>query len=209
MSGIYDVLTEVTERRGLPKEYWDKMMHPIPNTPVMDRAEYLLKAARGKSILDIGGGYGPMSDKLREVAGDYHSVDKVACDKPGHYQVDLDDSEQFGPAFYEIFTHFRFDVIIMGEVLEHLSNPGHLLDYLAGQSVPVIITVPNCGMSPYRFGKNLEHVNPEHVAWYSYHTLKTLVERHGFRVLAWFWCGGKPFTSEGLIFHMESNNGTT
>ena len=175
------------------------MYHDVPNAPVMNRADYLVKAARGKCILDIGG-TGPMSDKLREVASEYHSLDKEPSDRPNHYQLDLDD---LGVTYGDLPKMDGLEIIIAGEVLEHVSNSGWFLTALASWNVPVILTVPNCGASPYRPTQRKEVVNREHVAWYSYRTLRTLVERHGFRVLAWFWYNGKPFTAEGLIFHME------
>lgn len=186
----------------MPVQYWEKMYHDVPDAPVMNRAEYLVKAATGKRILDIGG-TGPMADKLREVASEYWSLDKEPSDRSNHIQVDLDHAA----SVYDFLNWEDFDLVIAGEVIEHLSNPGNFLDALTVGMCPVILTVPNCGTSPYRPGQRKEVVNGEHVAWYSYHTLKTLVERHGFRVLLWCWYNGKPFTAEGLIFHMEPTNG--
>ena len=202
MTAIYDLLTEVTSRGNLPSEWYDKMVHKVPDAPSLDRADYLIKAARGKSILDFGG-TGPMADKLREVAADYRSLDKLPSDKAWHYQIDLDTMTD--PPLNTSYA----ELIIAGEVIEHLSNPGNFLDVIARYALPVILTTPNATARIYDPARKAEIVNGEHVAWYSYHTLKTLVERHGFRVLAWFWYNGKAYTAEGLIFHMEPINGTS
>jgi hypothetical protein len=70
--------------------------------------------------------------------------------------------------------------------------------------VPVILTTPNArSIAGYKWGdRGTECVNKDHVAWYSYHTLKTLIERHGFELRFWGWYNGEPYTAEGLIFHM-------
>jgi SAM-dependent methyltransferase len=80
-----------------------------------------------------------------------------------------------------------FDVIIAGEIIEHLSNAGLFLQGIKRFMNPetrLVITTVNayCGM---RFaiyglrgkrGRN-EPVHPEHVAYYSYKTLSLILER--------------------------------
>jgi 2-polyprenyl-3-methyl-5-hydroxy-6-metoxy-1,4-benzoquinol methylase len=198
MSGIYNLLTEVSEMGGYPAEYWDKMFHDVPTTDVKNRAEYLANEARGKTILDIGG-TGPMAKRLRAVAEKYYSVDKIHSNQEGHFEVDLD---AYG---WEAGVLPEAEIIIAGEVLEHLSNPGHFLDNVWVLGKPVIITVPNATSRVYDQARGKEVVNKEHVSWYSYHTLKVLVERHNFKIKEWFWYNGKPYIAEGLIFHLEPN----
>src|SRR5690606_6274094 len=69
----------------------------------------------------------------------------------------------------------------------------------------LLITVPNAlshaGLRHAQ--KGIEHVNVDHVAWYSYRTLRTLVERCGYGVADFKWYGGVPMFSEGLIFLCE------
>ena len=85
-----------------------------------------------------------------------------------------------------------FDVVIGGEIIEHLSNPGLFLDgikrFLRHDSKLVITTVnAYCAM---RFaiyglrgkrGRN-EPVHPDHVGYYSYSTLSLLLKRHHLRL---------------------------
>jgi 2-polyprenyl-3-methyl-5-hydroxy-6-metoxy-1,4-benzoquinol methylase len=95
----------------------------------------------------------------------------------------------------------KVDVVLCGEILEHLSNPGRLLDAVRKLAVPIIVTVPNAFSSVGMrwIAKAKENVNKEHVAWYSYHTLKTLLERHGYELAEFFWYKGKPLVAEGLV----------
>ena len=195
---ITDLYQQVASYNDLPTEYIEKMMHSVPETEVVDRAEYLADAAMDKVIFDVGAS-GPMSSILREKAAKYYSADK----KPGqgknyYYQMNFDKAGKFPPMP-------DLELIIAGEVLEHLSNAGHFLDLIHDLGVPSILTVPNAfsAAGHYYLTKNIECVNREHVAWYSYHTLKTLIERHRFRLSEWYWYNGKPQTAEGLIFFIK------
>jgi hypothetical protein len=66
----------------------------------------------------------------------------------------------------------------------------------------MLISVPNAmlSISDGWLHKGIENVNRDHVAWYSYTTLKTLVERFGFEVKDFYWYNGQPMTAEGIIF---------
>lgn len=83
-----------------------------------------------------------------------------------------------------------FDVIIAGEVIEHLNNPGLFLNGIKRFLKPngkLVITTVNayCAMRFFQYGLRgkggtNEPVHPDHVAYYSYSTLRLLVKRHGF-----------------------------
>ncbi len=198
---IYDLYEEVAEYGNQPAEWVDKMVHRVPAAPVFNRAEYLVKAARNKVILDIGAS-GPMAEALREAAKVYHAADIMPNDIKNFHQIDLDKAN-------ELPVVPKLEIIIAGEIIEHLSNAGHFLDLLYPCGAQVVLTTPNAfssGSAGY-LKRGIEAVNGEHVAWYSYHTLKTLVERHGFNILLWAWYNGEPLTAEGLIFHMEPDYG--
>lgn len=90
-----------------------------------------------------------------------------------------------------------FDVIVAGEVIEHVSNPGLFLDGIKrfmGEGSDLVLTTPNayCAMRFVYYGLRgrrgkAEPVHPDHVAYYSYSTLKLLVERHGFEVTRFYF----------------------
>ena len=85
-----------------------------------------------------------------------------------------------------------FDVIVAGEMIEHLNNPGLFLDGIKrfmNRDTQLVITTVNAysGMRFFVYGLRgrrgeLEPVHPDHVAYYSYSTLKVLLERYGYRV---------------------------
>lgn len=82
-----------------------------------------------------------------------------------------------------------FDVVVAGEMIEHLNNPGLFLEgvkrYLSTNSRLIITTIN--AYSAMRFlmyglrgrGGQLEPVHPDHVAYYSFSTIKLMLERHG------------------------------
>jgi len=80
-----------------------------------------------------------------------------------------------------------FNVIVAGELIEHLSNPGLFLDrareHLVGGG-KLILSTPY----PWSFvcfvGTLIRHlpINEQHTAWFDPVTLKQLLNRHGFRV---------------------------
>lgn len=187
-------------RNGRNPAYEAKMIHRVPDAGVKDRRTFILSRCEWKVVLDIGAS-GPMHEAIVQVAKRCYGIDKpnrsdvlLGADVIG---VDLDDLESNLPLFDDV------DIVVCGEVLEHLSCPGWLLHRLKSiYRCPVIITVPNAfseaGMKA--MARGIENVNLEHVAYYSYHTLKELVTRHGYEVAEHYWYGGRPMFSEGLIF---------
>jgi hypothetical protein len=200
MMTLQDLYAEVAEYGTHSAEYVDKMLHKVPPAPVFDRAEYLIKATRGKVIMDIGA-TGPMAEVLQQEAAEYYGLDIVDGPCVDHI-LNLDHADSL-PQIDGL------QIIVAGEVIEHLSNAGHFLDLLHAAGVQVILTTPNAfGAAGAAYIKRgIESVNKEHVSWYSYHTLLTLVRRHRFQVLIWGWYNGQPLTAEGLIFHMEPDYG--
>jgi hypothetical protein len=185
----------------LPPEYVAKMMHAVPTATTVDRAAFVLERCKGKRVLEFGAS-GPMHDAIRKVAAMHVGVDRE--DGPGVIGFDLDDITCVDlPAASPVDG---WDVIVCGEVLEHLSNPGHFLARVRRQYVaPVIITVPNAFSQAGRshIERGTECVNRDHVAWYSWKTLSVLLGRVGYSTTAWHWYGGPPLVAEGLIVVVE------
>lgn len=173
-----------------------KMLHYVPDCPtVPDRAAYLVQRATGQIVLDLGC-TGPISRQIEAAAKTYYGVDRA----PGPWAqvVDLDR--------HPTRLERRADVtlIVASEFLEHLANPGRCLDVLAMlyPGTPLIVTVPNAGA--YQVEDDCEVVNGDHVAWYSYTTLTTLLQRSGYTIDAMRWYHGHPHEAEGLIAEVHA-----
>jgi SAM-dependent methyltransferase len=92
----------------------------------------------------------------------------------------------------EVDCNDTFDVIIAGEMIEHLNNPGLFLNGIKRFMTPetrLMITTVNayCALRVAVYalrgkGGTNEPVHPDHVAYYSHSTLRLLLERHGLPV---------------------------
>lgn len=199
MSGFatLDALRESLARpasRVRSPEYTAKMLHTIPKTTAVDREKFILERCKGKTVLDIGAS-GRMHGLIVQAAAKCYGIDRE--DGDGVAGVNLDDVTIGLPVFEGV------ELVVCGEVLEHLANPGWFLERLKRTyPVPVIITVPNAfSAAGYaNMERGVENVNADHVAWYSWKTMSVLLGRYGYEIDAWHWYGGDPITAEGLIF---------
>jgi SAM-dependent methyltransferase len=175
---------------------------------LVQRLDVIREICTGKSVLHLGCTNYPYTDEsvrngmllhddLATVATDLWGLDsdetgiQVLKDR-GTDQIVKGDLERLENAD----LNRTFDIIVAGEMIEHLNNPGQFLAGVARFMTPetrLLITTVNayCGMRFFwyglrgRRGRN-EFVHPDHVAYYSYHTLKVLIERHNFD-LDGFW----------------------
>lgn len=197
--GTLDDLSDELQEMGTHSaEYWTKQVHRVPESKTVDRTGYLIKQVTGKTMLHVGC-TGPLDVALRKAAKKCYGIDQQALNRPDFHQCNLD-----ALAYEDLPQYPDVELVICGEVLEHLSNPGFFLISIreACPGIPVIFTVPNA-MCPagaeWLLKRGRENVNADHVSYYSYTTIKTLLTRAGYAITEHFWYGGKPYISEGLI----------
>jgi len=91
----------------------------------------------------------------------------------------------------EVDLDETFDVIVCGELIEHLESPRDMLDglrrFCSADSI-VIITTPNPWdrkwIAKTRSGIDERiWLNPEHVCWFSMETLRNILTRCGYEVI--------------------------
>jgi 2-polyprenyl-3-methyl-5-hydroxy-6-metoxy-1,4-benzoquinol methylase len=84
-----------------------------------------------------------------------------------------------------------FDVIIAGELIEHLSNTGKFLQRCrehVRKDGRIVISTPNprrIQMLHWYATGNESRVNPDHTIWLDQHVMKELVSRHQFQICQW------------------------
>lgn len=175
----------------------------IKDVKLVDRVSYLQYLCNGKRVLHLGATDAPIT--IESVASKrllHNHINEVSG-----YLVGLDinsemihwlsDSCGINSILYgdierpEHYPKDNFDIIIAGEILEHLSNPGKALDSIRANVQPytkLVITVPNTysfkGFCRAVFKYELIH--PDHILHHSPHTLKVLLQRHGFFVESYF-----------------------
>ncbi len=171
---------------------------------LVQRIDFLRDISRGKTVLHLGCTNFPYTQEsidnkmllhhgLEAVAGDLWGID---ADQEGIDTLLAAGSKQIVRGDLEDLSNVsidrEFDVIIAGEMIEHLNNPGVFLEgvkrFMSPQTQLVITTVnAYCAMRFLLYGFRgkggvQEPVHPDHVAYYSYSTLKLLIERHGMRL---------------------------
>lgn len=194
IDALRESLAQPAHRVRTP-EYIAKMLHLLPDAPVVDRAKFILAYCKGKRVLELGAS-GPLHEAICQVAAEHWGIDRA--ERPHVVAFDLDDvSEPFIP------QDNHPDIIVCGEILEHLTNPGWTLARLHQQypGVPLIVSVPNAfsSVAQKHVKDGLENVNIDHVAWYSPRTLRTLLERYGYAIDSFHWYNGEPGTAEGFV----------
>ena len=171
---------------------------------LVERLDFIKSACAGKKVLHLGCTNWPytldaidagmlLHDDLAGVASELYGFDfdqqgidvLVSKGYSNLYQADLEKLD-------EVDVNEKFDVIIAGEMIEHLNNPGLFLNGIKRFMNPetqLIVTTINayCGMRFLIYGLrgrggSLEPVHPDHIAYYSYSTLKLILERHKFAV---------------------------
>lgn len=198
---LEDIRQEMWDLGRLQPEWSDKMLHPVPDAETVDRLAFLRGVCSGKRVLNLGSASGGLHSHLAAVSASIVGVDK----EPGaDIQCDLDKEPD---NLYRCLGHGPpFDIIVAGELIEHLTNPGRLLDSLrllmTDRETGLIITVPNASGRTYQHhnGQLHEIVNSDHCVWFSWQTMTTLLTKCGMYINGWCWYNGKPGKAEGLIF---------
>lgn len=129
---------------------------------------------------------------IEEVASTQYGIDLSAdgievLRGRGYKNLAVADAEQI--AAQSPFGQVEFDVIVAGEIIEHLSNPGLFLESLKPlfykPSAKLVLTTVNAYCA-HRFFYSLlmgkESVHPDHVSYFSRKTLIRLLTMHGYEI---------------------------
>jgi SAM-dependent methyltransferase len=101
----------------------------------------------------------------------------------------------------ELLLRRKFDVVIAGDIIEHLSNPGRMLDGIkrfCTSNTRVVISTPNAfGMPNYlRYSTGRFREGAEHVMSFNEQNLATLLKRHGYVITESHTCF-QPHSADG------------
>lgn len=173
-------------------------------TAYVDRHEYILRLCAGKDVLDLGfvgevcarpaQQVDRFADslhlRLKEVARSLIGVDidAAAIERLRAVRSDLacvaGNIEEI-----ERIPGAPFDVIVAGDILEHMDAPGRALDNLhrfLKRTGRLVVSVPNAfGLPNYlRFLAGRFSDSPDHVQTYTRFTITNALRRHGYDVEA-------------------------
>lgn len=194
-ASLAELETELNAMGDHSAEYWDKQVHKVEQSSVVDRNDFVTKLCTGKTVLNVGC-TGKLDAALTKVATLCYGIDVEPLSRANFVRQNLDQEP--------VHKFENVELIVCGEVLEHLSNPGNFLDSLrsAYPTAPVVFTVPNalCEASvSWLKNRGRENVHKDHVCYYSVITLTTLLKRAGYTVTKHYWYNGKPYVAEGII----------
>lgn len=171
---------------------------------LVQRVDFIKRICAGKKVLHLGCTNYPYTKNsidngillhfdLEKIAGELYGFD---FDQAGLDVLQAHGAKNLYRADLEKLEDVRlaetFDVIIAGEIIEHLTSPGLFLRgirrFMNARTELVITTINAYSalrMLIYglrgRGGEN-EPVHPDHVAYYSYKTLSLTVERENLQV---------------------------
>lgn len=182
-----------------PEYGQDELAHQLPDAEIVDRIQWLSARCAGKRVIHVGFAdagfrreqgragrwlHGRLHDVAAELVGVDSDRDGVATAADEGFEthlVDCTDSEALAALRLE-----RADIVLAGEVIEHISAPGPFLEALHHLCRPdgtLIITTPNAyGLinvaSSILRGVEINH--PDHVVMFSWRTLTELLRRSGW-----------------------------
>ena len=164
---------------------------------VNDRDQKILELCRGKVVLHIGACDAPYTaNKLKAGLLLHKRLQGVAREVVG---VDIDEesiaylkdkgiSDIVNIDFFALPSlEIKPDVIVFGETIEHLENPGLYLETLNRFMAPeakLIISTPNCYSisGQFRVLLNKENIHPDHRVGFSAALLEQLLDKMGFNI---------------------------
>jgi 2-polyprenyl-3-methyl-5-hydroxy-6-metoxy-1,4-benzoquinol methylase len=174
-----------------------------------DRFDVIKKYVMNKEVLDCGcvGGAGSSSEdwlhgRLAKISKSVLGVDiqKEWVEKLKGMGYDV----VYGDVA-TIDLKKKFDVIVAGELIEHLSNQGLFLENMKKHLKKrgfLILTTPNALQIPTFLMYHLRLKRQEysgHICLHTSDTIKVLAERHGFDIVElWYYFGKPPKELRGL-----------
>ncbi len=154
-----------------------------------------LAARRPGRVLDLGCGSGRLGAELRAVGHDVVGIDlhesAEAKERLNHFiAADLDQGLPVA-----VHEHGPFDHVVAGDVLEHVREPGRLLQELHAVMAPggeIVASIPNFGhwyprlrVATGRFDYDARGIlDRDHVRFFTRRSFQRLAERNGWRVAA-------------------------
>lgn len=205
-------------------EAWEKK---IPRNCVVNRDQVLVQLCEGKSVLHLGAADYPFHKEAAENNALLHQkVSRVTNRLVGidqnaeaidylkaNYGIDniIYSDTTVNPFISDSRIKENFDVILCCDIIEHVENPGLLIEfckqYMIDNTLLVITTINASSIkTALRALQGREAVHHDHVAYYSYSTLCQLLFRYQLvPEQAGFFSYGTRLKITGRIFNFMAS----
>ncbi|WP_373532545.1 methyltransferase domain-containing protein [Vampirovibrio sp.] len=194
--------------------YQDEFLYALDNRLILNwYPQRIMSMAQGDSLLELGVGHG-FSTHLFAQHFKRHVVLEGSSAVIQQFQQNFPDcGAEIVAGYFETFeTTERFDVIVMGFVLEHVDAPEVILSRFKSFLKPggsIYLTVPNAealnkrlgyeaGLLPSLFQLGAGDLALGHQRLFSVETLKTLVQQCGYRCETLEGIFLKPITTQQI-----------
>ncbi len=189
----------MTDSHPPPQYGQDDMAHALPRTAVVDRIPWLVDKCRGRRVIHVGFAdagfrdeqsraglwlHGHLADVASELVGlDADETGVALATEAGYeaYLVNCCDPDEVAALGLQ-----PADVVLAGEIIEHLDSPGPFLTAmrdLCGPDGTLIVTTPNAyGLVNVvaSMTRRVEVNHPDHVVMFTWRTLTELLRRTGW-----------------------------
>ena len=169
----------------------------------LNRDDFLVKIVRGKKVLHLGCVGSTLSSLETRVdfaknslhyklsnAADVIGIDYSEDVVTEYKKLGVFDNIKVGNVekLDQLDLTDKFDLIIAGDIIEHLSNPGLMLDGIkkfCNNNTEVVITTPHAfGLANFlRFTQGKYKDGPDHVMTFNIDNIKNLLQRHGYEIV--------------------------
>lgn len=198
---------------------WDKT---VPRGCFIDRDDALLRLCRDRKVLHLGAADYPFHEQAAKGGSLLHQkLQKVTRSLIGidqnreaveylqkHHGINDIIAGDTTSSINDKRLNDNFDIILCCDIIEHVDNPGGLLEfckrYLSGSTSLVITTINATSIkTALRALLGREAVHYDHVAYYSYATLCQLLLQHGLiPEQAGFFSYGTKLKITGILFRL-------
>lgn len=181
----------------------------LPRTDVIFKDDAIISICTGRNVLHLGATDFPfhkerakkgilLHQKIKKVASSLIGLDvnrSAIVDLKTSGIDDIFYGDLIKGTFSKDILRVKqgFDVIIFGDVIEHLDNPGLALQNIKkfmSKKTLLIVTCPNmhCLHNYKSFFNGKEDVHPDHVMWPSFVTTKNLLINNDYKLLKFNYC---------------------
>ena len=168
--------------------------------PSPTKIDFILEHCRGRRVLDVGCVQHTWEQSHRNPNWLHRKIREVSagCVGVDYLTGDVDRLRSLG---YDIVTGDvlhddppgTFDVVVLGDLIEHLENPLRVLEYAAAALEPggkTLVTTPNAtylGQFVTVLARRRPEINPEHVVLFDPFTFRNLIERSPLELEELVW----------------------